>query len=211
MSIGGWSFSKHFSDALASESKRQTFVNGIIAILKNNHGLFDVVDIDWEHIRYFGILNFSPPGQNYGNSGNATSPHDGANFAQFIYLLRQNLDLYSSAIEITACVTGNPGMMSALPIAEMACYLDAINIMTYDFSSSSWGDCLAGHHTNLYSTPYASLSVDKAVEAYLNAGFPASKIVIGAALYSRGFANTSGLGHASSGLVSDKSWEGNLG
>jgi chitinase len=51
MSIGGWSFSKHFSDAVASESTRQTFVNGIITILKTNPGLFDVVDIDWEHIR----------------------------------------------------------------------------------------------------------------------------------------------------------------
>ncbi len=104
-------------------------------------------------------------------------------------------------------MTGNPDKMSALPLVEMACYLDAINIMTYDFSSSSWGDCLAGHHTNLYSTAYAPLSVDRAVEAYISAGVPASKIVIGAALYSRGFANTSGLGHPSSGLVSDKSWE----
>lgn len=111
-------------------------------------------------------------------------------------------------MEITACVTGNPSMMGALPLVEMACYLDAINIMTYDFSSSSWGSCLAGHHTNLYSTSYSPLSVDKAVEAYLSAGIPACKIVIGAALYSRGFGNTEGLGQMSSGLVPDKSWEG---
>ena len=111
-------------------------------------------------------------------------------------------------MELTACVTGNPSMMGALPLPEMACYLDSINVMTYDFASSSWGKCPAGHHTSLYSTSYSPLSVDRAVEAYMNGGFPASKILIGAVLYSRGFGNTRGLGETSSGVVSDKSWEG---
>ena len=110
-------------------------------------------------------------------------------------------------MEITACATGNPSFMTALPLVEMVCYLDAINIMTYDFASSSWGQCLAGHHSNLYSTSYAPLSVDRAVQAYLDAGVPADKIVIGAVLYSRGFANTKGIGNSSSGVVEDRSWE----
>ena len=80
--------------------------------------------------------------------------------------------------------------------------------MTYDFSSSSFGPCPAGHQTNLYSTPYAPNSVDRAIKAYIAAGVPPHQLVIGATLYSRGFANTNGLGHPSSGVVSDKSWEG---
>lgn len=99
-------------------------------------------------------------------------------------------------------------MMSALPLPTMIETLETINIMTYDFASSSFGPCVSGHHSNLYSTSYAPQSVDAAVKAYMDRGVPREKIVVGAVLYSRGFANTEGLGCPSSGLVSDKSWEG---
>jgi chitinase len=45
------------------------------------------------------------------------------------------------------------------------------------------------------------------VNAFLELGVPPSKIVIGAAAYSRAFCNTDGLGKSSSGISPDKSWE----
>ncbi|KAJ3254555.1 hypothetical protein HK103_007109 [Boothiomyces macroporosus] len=207
LSIGGWSFSTHFSEAVATPESRLAFVNACMEILNRFPGLISRLDFDWEHI--------SPPGANYGKEGNSTSPNDGnslfrlgPNFGMLLELLRNHLDHSPfSNVTITACVTGDPNAMSALPISVMGRVLESINIMSYDMACSSYGQCLAGHHTNLYSTHYSQMSIDQAVKKYISLGIPREKIVIGAALYSRGFANTDGLGKPSFGIVDDRSWE----
>ncbi|KAI8924379.1 glycoside hydrolase [Entophlyctis helioformis] len=215
LSIGGWTFSKHFSDAMATPASRSAFIGAILSILAAHPGLFNRIDLDWEHI--------SPGGASYGEPGNSRRPDDGANFAAFLVALRAALDgmpdppgtggnggnggSVGRSITISACVTGDPDAMSALPLDTMSEILETINIMTYDHASSAWGPVPAGHHTNLYPTPYAPRSVHTTVDAYLARGVPPHKIVIGAAFYSRGFNDTSGLGHPSAGLVPDRSWE----
>ncbi|KAJ3009276.1 hypothetical protein HKX48_008069 [Thoreauomyces humboldtii] len=200
LSIGGWTMSQRFSDAVRGPAEREGFVRGIIDCLERWPGVFSRIDIDWEYI--------SPAGQNHGAPDNLVRPEDPDNFAAFLRTLRRALDATDRrSVQLSACVTADPAKMSALPIRDMAALLDTINVMTYDFASSAWSACSASHHTNLVSTPYAPLSVQAAVEAYLAAGVPAGKIVIGAAMYSRGFANTQGLGHPAAGVVEDKSWE----
>ncbi|KAL5037295.1 hypothetical protein BDV3_006812 [Batrachochytrium dendrobatidis] len=203
-SIGGWTLSKHFSTAVRTPETRQAFVQGILDLLNQFPQLFDRVDIDWEHV--------SPAGENYGDEGNTTHPKDGEHYGLFLQLLRSTLDSINHLrhVGITACITGDPNRISALPLAIMAQTLTSINVMTYDYASSSWGPVAAGHHTNLFSTPYAPLSIHNIVEALLARGVPANKIVIGAAFYSRGFANTDGLSRPSSGTVPDQSWEAGL-
>ncbi|TPX68940.1 hypothetical protein SpCBS45565_g02771 [Spizellomyces sp. 'palustris'] len=200
LSVGGWTLSKGFSDAVKGEREREAFVEGILECFERWPGVFNRVDIDWEYI--------SPPNQNYGAPGNIVRAEDPQNFGAFLRLLRHRLNATGrSHFEISACVTGDPAKMDVLPLREMVEYLDTINVMTYDFASSAWGPCPAGHQTNLISTPYAPLSVSRTVEAYLSRGVPPHKLVIGAAAYSRGFANTTGLGAPSSGVVEDRSWE----
>ncbi|KAI9205685.1 glycoside hydrolase [Polychytrium aggregatum] len=199
ISIGGWSWSSHFSDAVVSPQARQFFVQSIISFL-DRYPIFNRVDIDWEYI--------SPPGKNYGLDGNVVRGEDPHNFAEFLALLRSRLnETGRGSFEISACIASDPVKMNVLPLQAMVAYLTTINVMTYDLGSSSWGAAAAGHHTNLKSTPYAPLSVELAVDTLLSRGVPASKIVIGAAFYSRGFANCDGLGTPSSGVVSDRSWE----
>ncbi|KAJ2994234.1 hypothetical protein HDV02_001736 [Globomyces sp. JEL0801] len=186
--------------AVSTEPARAAFVNECITLLNKFPGLFNRIDLDWEHI--------SPNNQQYGNEGNVTHPDDGVHFGLFLQLLRRKLDESGLGhVTITACATGDPSKISALPLSIMSSVLESINIMTYDFSSSSFGPCLSGHQSNLWSTPYSPLSIDNAVKGYLAAGVPSHKIVIGAVLYSRGFANTDGLGCPSSGTVSEQSWE----
>ncbi len=81
--------------------------------------------------------------------------------------------------------------------------------LTPGFSSQAWGPCKATHHANLYPSPdgHTPYSIQGSVAAYRARGVPANKIFIGGALYSRGFANTDGLGKPSNGVVSHKSWE----
>ncbi|KAI9334300.1 glycoside hydrolase [Obelidium mucronatum] len=201
LSIGGWSYSKRFSSAVSTPAARHAFICEIVAILQKYPGLFDRIDFDWEHI--------SPAGCNYGAAGNETRPDDAANFAAFLSDLRRTLDATANLarVELSACVVGDPAKMSALPLAAMSQTLATLNIMTYDFASSAWGPCLAGHHANLRTTPYCPLSIERAVDFLIGKGVPASKLIIGVALYSRGFANTGGLAQQASGACPDKSWE----
>lgn len=68
--------------------------------------------------------------------------------------------------------------------------VDFANIMTYDMRGA-W-DEVSGHHTGLYTNPNDpltgnNLSVDESVNYLIQQGAEPSKIVIGAAYYTRGW------------------------
>ena len=199
LSAFGWSWSQNASDCFKSPPAREAFAQEMLNIC-NKYPIFNKINIDWEYI--------SPAGKNYGLQGNVVRAEDPENFIEFLKLMRQKLNADGKEeYKISAAVTGAPDKMDALPVEQMAIYLDEFHIMTYDFDSSAWGNTLANHHSNLYPNTYTKYSVDASVKAYLDRGVPPEKIYIGAAFYSRGFANTDGLGKPSSGVVSDKSWE----
>ncbi len=202
-SVGGWSLSAHFSDAVLTPASRQAFVDTLLTIF-NKYPIFDGVDLDWEYPSWNGV--------NFGAPGNIARPQDAANFVELLKLLRTTFNqIGHPEWKVTAAVTADPSKMSGLPVVQMNQWLDEFRIMTYDFSSSAWGPTLAGHQTNLYPsnrTPsYTTFSIDESVNAWMKAGVPAHKLYIGVPLYTRGFANTSGLGQPSNGTVSGGSWE----
>ena len=197
MSIGGWTHSKHFSDAVASQQSRDAFIQAVFQLLRT-HTVFDVVDFDWEHI--------SPANCNFGDPGNVCRPNDGLNFGLLLQQLRHSLDVSQDLrhIRLTACVTGDHNAMDALPAATMAQTLASVNVMTYDYAC---GAETTVHSSNILPGRFCRNAVDLAVRKLLSVGVPANKIVIGAALYSRGFSQTNGLGHPHAGVSPDKSWE----
>jgi chitinase len=199
MSIGGWSWSKHFSTAMKNEVARKYFIDEIISIC-DKYPIFDKINIDWEYI--------SPAGKSYGLPTNITSPDDGANFILFLKSMREKLNSSGkSRYKISGALVAAPDKMDALPVEDLAIHLDEFHLMTYDYNSSAWGETKTGHHTNLRPADYCPYSVEESVDAYLKRGVPPGKIYIGAAFYSRGFANTDSLGDKSFGSVKDKSWE----
>ncbi|KAI9013587.1 glycosyl hydrolases family 18-domain-containing protein [Hyaloraphidium curvatum] len=201
LSVGGWTMSAHFSDAVVSPKAREAFADSLVDMVARKFpGIVDTLDFDWEHI--------SPEGKNFGNAGNVVRREDGANFVAFLCLLRQKLAAAGlSSIRLTVAVTAAPEKMSALPVEAMTPLIDEWRLMTYDFASSAWGPCNATHQTNLYPAPHTPYSISGAVDAYLARGVPPANILIGAVLYSRGFAGTAGLGKPSSGVTSRHSWE----
>jgi chitinase len=173
ISIGGWSWSENFSDAVLTDSLRKIFAKSAVDIIRKHR--LDGVDIDWEY-----------PGMQ-GEEGNVYRPEDKENFTLMFEALRKELDILAKETGknklLTTATGGFPSFLDKTEMGKAAQYLDYINLMTYDYYS--WKR--AGHHTNLYdSKTYPSgNSADKAIKAYINAGVPPSKIVMGIAFYGR--------------------------
>ncbi|RZK37464.1 MAG: glycoside hydrolase family 18 protein [Pedobacter sp.] len=173
ISIGGWSWSENFSDAVLTDSLRKGFAQSSVDIIRKNN--LDGVDIDWEY-----------PGMP-GEEGNVYRKEDKENFTLMFEAIRKELDVLEKETGkkklLTTATGGFASFLNNTEMGKAQKFLDYINLMTYDYYPSK----LASHHTNLYdSKAYPSNnSADKAVKAYLAAGVPASKLVMGLAFYGK--------------------------
>ncbi|MBC8985151.1 glycoside hydrolase family 18 protein [Pedobacter sp. N36a] len=173
ISIGGWAWSKNFSDAMLMDTSRAAFATSAVNIIRKYN--LDGVDIDWEY-----------PGRP-GEVGHIYRPEDGRNFTLMFEALRKELDILEKETAhnklLTTAVGGFSDFLLHTEMDKAAQYLDYVNLMTYDYYSGK----TAGHHTNLYpSALYSSEhSADKAIKAYVMAGVPISKLVMGIAFYGR--------------------------
>jgi chitinase len=173
ISIGGWSWSENFSDAVLTDTSRKAFAKSAVDIISRYN--LDGVDIDWE---YPGI-----PGE----KGNIFRSEDKQNFTLMFSEIRAELDslekLSNRKYLLTTAVGGFPNFIANTEMDKAQEYLDYINLMTYDYSGSEF----VGHHTNLFSAtgnPKEN-STSKAVADFTAAGVPAEKLVIGMAFYGR--------------------------
>lgn len=170
ISIGGWTWSKNFSDAALSDTSRRAFAISAVAIVKRFN--LDGVDIDWE---YPGISGYK---------GNIYRPQDKQNFTLLLKALREELNLQQPAgkdkLLLTVAVGGFTNFIKHTEMDKAQEHLDFINLMTYDF----YPGAVAVHHTNLYSSKqYSGNSADKVFKEYVAAGVPAEKLVMGIAFY----------------------------
>ncbi len=173
ISIGGWSWSKNFSDAALTDTGRKNFAASAVAIVQQYN--LDGVDIDWEY-------------PNMQGDGNIYRPEDKQNYTLIFQAIRQQLDavqhLTKQKYLLTTAAGGFNEFLKNTEMAKAQQYLDFINLMTYDYG---WGT--AGHHTNLYPTktqPEGN-AANRAVQAFVAAGVPAKKLVMGLAFYGRGW------------------------
>jgi chitinase len=100
-----------------------------------------------------------------------------------------------------------PGGADKIANQDPASYknaVDWVNIMTYDFRGAFDAAGPTNFHSNLYPSPndpgtgvVKNYAVDTAVQAFLNAGMPANKLVIGVPFYGRGW---TGVGAGNNGL-----------
>lgn len=173
ISIGGWSWSENFSDAVLSPSSRQLFAKSSVDIIRDYK--LDGVDIDWEY-----------PSMR-GEEGNIFRPEDKKNFTLMFKEIRRELDKLETETGkdylLTAAVGGSKSFVDNTEMAEVGKMLDYILIMTYDYG----GRNKIAHHTNLYPSKGTvdGSSADQSVKNFISAGVPSNKIGLGAAFYSK--------------------------
>ncbi|PFG44435.1 chitinase [Isoptericola jiangsuensis] len=202
LSIGGWTWSKNFSKAAATQASREKFVSSCINLyIKGNlptidgrggagaaAGVFDGIDIDWEW-----------PGSNNGEVGNhVDTVNDKANFRLLLAEFRKQLDAYGATTGkeylLSAFLPANPADIAAGGWNDPRIFqsLDFGNIQGYDLHGA-WNKTLTGHQINLYDDPAdprpaaQQFSVDKAVKQYTSAGIDPAQLGLGMAMYGRGW------------------------
>jgi chitinase len=221
ISLGGWTYSKYFSDAAATDASRKKLVSSCIDMfIKGNlpvqggyggtgaaAGIFDGFDLDWEY-----------PGSPNGHVGNHYSPNDKANFTKLAAEFRSELDAYGAAnggrkMLLTAAMPSGQDKIANVETDKIGQYLDYANIMTYDMHGAWDATGPTNFQDPLYessadpSTPVSpgteKYSIDHAVTAWttgdpaygIPGGFPASKITMGYPMYYRGWTGVSAGGN----------------
>ncbi|KAH8801931.1 glycoside hydrolase family 18 protein [Flagelloscypha sp. PMI_526] len=171
MSVGGWTGSKYFSPAVATDESRKIFVNNIVQTYHEFN--LSGIDIDWEY-----------PGHQ-GEGGNLVSSNDTANCLTFFQLLRSSLP--TEAI-LTAAVTTFPFVDDkGKPMADVSAFaavLDSVTIMAYDtFGSSQNPGPNAPFSDSCKNSTQPQANAVAAYNAWTSAGFPAAKLILGIASY----------------------------
>ena len=176
ISLGGWTWSKNFSDAVLTDTSTHAFAYSCIDIVAK-YGL-DGVDIDWEYPDLIG-------------DNNKFRPEDKQGYTLLFKELRQGLDSLKKITRktylVTTAVGGSQDFIDHTEMDKVQQYTDFINLMAYDYAGRS--DTISSHHTNLYtsSDDTSQGSTDKSVKAFLAAGVPANKLVVGMGFYGKGW------------------------
>ncbi|WP_148715494.1 glycoside hydrolase family 18 protein [Chitinolyticbacter meiyuanensis] len=178
ISVGGWSWSTHFSDAALTPASRKKFADSAVTFIRRFN--MDGVDIDWE---------FPVEG---GPDTMKHRPEDKQNYTLLAKALRDALDAAGKAdgkyYELSTAVWGNDKFIRNTEMDKVGKIFDFINLMTYDYNGT-WNS-FSGHlapfkHDPAYDKPGISptFNVVDTVDAYLKAGVPADRLVVGIPLY----------------------------
>ncbi|HLK01504.1 MAG TPA: glycoside hydrolase family 18 protein, partial [Streptosporangiaceae bacterium] len=213
LSIGGWTYSKYFSSAAASQASRQKFVSSCIDMFLQGNvptgvqgdqhggpasaaGIFDGFDIDWEY-----------PASANGHTGNITSPNDTANYTALLQEFRTELNAFGQKTgryyELTAALPSGQDKIRLIQTSQIGKYLDFADVMTYDMHGA-WenGTNFQAPLHNSAQDPSPVIppgnekyNIDTAITAWttglpdynIPGGLPASKINLGIPWYWRGW------------------------
>jgi len=184
-SVGGWLWSTNFSDVSLTRQSRQVFIQSVMEFLDNYH--LDGLDIDWE----------------FPNSPGAGHPYraeDKQNFTLLIKELRARFNKRTSRththLYLTIAAGADNDFLANTEMPKVQRFLDAVNVMCYDYYEPG-SEPTTGNHAPLFVDPAdpRKVSADASIDAYLNAGVPAHKIVLGMPFYGHVWGEVSETNH----------------
>ena len=199
-SVGGWTLSDPFF-GFTEKANRDVFVASMKKFLKT-WKFYDGIDIDWEF-----------PGGD-GAAANLGDPiKDGPAYIALMQELRVMLDELEAdtgrVFELTSAIGSGYDKIEDVDYAAASQYMDYIFAMTYDFFGG-WNN-VTGHQTGLNCGSHISVdecngtglddkgeprkgpayTITNAVDLLLAQGVAAKKIVVGTAMYGRGWEGVS--------------------
>ena len=196
ISLGGWEWSRHFSDAVLTQESRERMVESCIDLYLRGdlpelngaggqgaaYGVFDGIDLDWEW-----------PGSE-GNPHNAVRPEDRENFTALIREFRDRLDSLEDetgrTFELTAFMPAGGWRLDAgYELDAIMPDLDFITVQGYDYHGT-W-ETVTNHQSNLVADdrdPEPVISAELIRDAYLARGVDPARLVLGIPFYGQGWA-----------------------
>ncbi|ACJ27465.1 Chitinase [Shewanella piezotolerans WP3] len=184
-SVGGWTLSDPFY-FFDDKVKRDRFVASVKEFLQV-WKFFDGVDIDWEF-----------PGGKGANSNLGNPATDGQTYVLLMQDLRAMLDELSAetgrSYQLTSAISAGDDKVSVVDYQQAQQYMDHIFLMSYDFYGG-WSNTDLNHQTALHAAswkPDTQYTTDVGVQALLAQGVTPEKIVVGAAMYGRGWTGVNG-------------------
>jgi chitinase len=180
ISIGGWGWSEHFSDAAVSEAARGRFVESTLDVFIRAHpGVFDGVDLDWE----YPVAGGRPE--------NRTRPEDRLNYTLLLEEFRRALDAQGRSdgrrYELTIAAPAGPAHLANFEMQRLGEMLDFINVMTYDYHTAGRIAHFNAPLDAAAGDPTPHLHIRGTVDAFLSAGVPAHRLVLGVPFYGYGY------------------------
>ncbi len=174
-SVGGARGSNPFFHMAGESAKRAVFVASITEYL-NAHPAFDGIDINWE-----------APTDNLGVDGiRLGSPSDGHAYIELLGDLRVALDQLGASHQrrylLTSAVMTDANLVARIDYFKAQEFVDYFFAMTYDYFDGRAAS--VGHHSALYAPSNAV-----GIQNLLAAGVRHEKLVLGVAMYGRGWAN----------------------
>jgi chitinase len=199
ISLGGWTWSRGFAQAARPENRQAFVASCIDAYIHGNlplfdsagganaaAGVFDGFDIDWEFPAACGL--------------SCGGSEDTDNFTGLLAEFRRQLDAVRPGLQLTVAVGAGIDKIRVTRPDLYAPYVDAINLMAYDFHGS-W-DAKTNFPSALFDSPAdpstgdaALYNSNDAVQALLDRGVPAAKINLGMASYGRGWTQVGNTNH----------------
>ena len=184
LSVGGWDYSAHFSGVAATAAGRADFAQSCAELLAA-YGL-DGIDLDWEYP------------VSGGTAGTNHRPQDKQNFTLLLRAIRQELDRQGKRdgkdYQLTIAGAAGDWYLSNIHPTAVADVVDHIFLMAYDIHGpwDKYADFNAPLYTSSDSAPHYQNSISGSVEAYLESGVPADKLVLGMPLYGYRYDGVSG-------------------
>ena len=195
ISLGGWNWSKNFSDAVATPESRERLVSSCVDLyLRGNlpeidgtggegvaYGIFDGIDLDWEW-----------PGSE-GHPDNEVRPEDRENFTALVREFREQLDELGEEtgrhFELSSFMPAGAWRLdSGYELDEVMTDFDFITVQGYDYHGT-W-ETVTNHQSNLAPDPNDPgdvISAETNLQAYVERGVDPAKIVLGVPFYGQGW------------------------